>query len=151
MISNLKEIVNLWAENYKTNKRFLPEVSVLENELYSISGIDRSDPSGILLIPIDSKDLQFVGSACGTIGNKIFSNKSIVSFLKNRGVKEFLGIIYDPNADDTYERQVISLNSAALPIVGTDGHIFESLVSKNNGSFRYEKSKVLGWSVYESE
>ncbi|MEK6929014.1 MAG: hypothetical protein AABW65_03635 [Nanoarchaeota archaeon] len=150
-MTNLKEIVNHWTENYRANRESLPEVNVLEDELYSISGIDRSDPSGILLIPTDSKDLQFVGSACGNVGNKIFSNKSLVSFLKNRGVREFLGIIYDPNADDTYERQAIALSSVALPIVGKDGHIFESLVSKNDGSFRYERSRVQGWSVYESE
>jgi hypothetical protein len=150
-MANLKEIVNVWAENYRTNKESLPEASVLENELYSISGIERSEPSSILLIPTDSEDLQFVGSACGIAGNKIFSNKSLVSFLKNKGVKEFLGIIYDPDADDTYERQAIALNSVALPIVGRDGHIFESLVSKNEGSFRYERSKVSSWSVYESE
>jgi len=150
-MTNLKEIVKLWAENYRANKGSLPEVGVLEDELYSSSGIDRSDPSDILLIPIDSEDLQFVGSACGTVGNKIFSNKSLVSFLKKRGVKELLGIIYDSNADDTYERQAIALNSVALPIVGKDGHIFASLVSKSDGSFRYERSRVSGWSVYESE
>ena len=150
-MANLKEIVNNWTENYRVNRNSLPEADVLENELYSTSGIERSDPSSILLIPIDSLDLQHVGSACGTAGNKIFSNKSLVSFLKNRGVEKFLGIIYDPASDETYERQAIALSSVALPIVGKDGHIFESLVSKNNGSFRYERSGVPGWSVYESE
>lgn len=150
-MADLKEIVNNWTKKYKDKKSSLPGVDVLEDELYSISGIDRSDSSGILLIPTDSEELQFVGSACGTVGNRIFSNKSLVSFLKNKGVKEFLGIIYDPNADETYERQSIALSSVALPIAGKDGHIFESLASKNNGSFRYEISKVLGWSVYESE
>ncbi len=150
-MTNLKEIVKLWAEHYRTNKESLPEVDKLEDELYSTSGIERSEPSSFLLIPTDSEDLQHVGSACGVVGNRIFSSKSLVGFLKKRGVKKFLGIIYDPNADDTYERQAIALNSIALPIVGRDGHIFESLVSKNEGSFRYERSRVPGWSVYESE
>jgi hypothetical protein len=148
---SLKEIVNNLVENYQSNKGSLPEAAILENELYEISGIERSESAGILLIQIDSPDLKNIGSCCGTTGNRIFSNKSIVSFLKNLGVSQVLGIIYEPNSDDTYERNTIPLASIALPITGKDGHNFESLVSKNNGSFRYERSMVPGWSVYESE
>lgn len=144
----LKEIVNELAENYQINKDSLPN---LENELYSMSGIDSSDPVSILLIPIDSTALQHIGSVCGTVGNKIFSNRSLVSFLRNRDVKKFLGLVSYPDEDETYKEGVISLNSIALPIVGKDGHIFESLVDKLGGSFRYERSGVSGWSVYESE
>lgn len=150
-MTTLKEIVNKLAEDYQVNRGSIPEIDVLEQELYSVSGIDRHDPASILLIPIDSPNLHCFGSACGAVGNRIFSNKSLVSFLKNKGVRQFLGIIYDPASDDTYERDAVALNSIALPISGKDGHKFESLASKNEGSFRYEKSRVQGWSVYESE
>lgn len=150
-MTNLKEIVNRLAENYRTNKNSIPEVETLEQELYSMAGIDRKESASILLIPTDSEDLQYIGSACGDMGNKIFSNQFLVNLLRVRGVKRFLGIIYHPNADETYERGSIALNSVALPVGGIFGPIFESLVSKNKGSFRYEQSKVLGWSVYESE
>ncbi|MBS3146093.1 hypothetical protein J4471_00155 [Candidatus Woesearchaeota archaeon] len=150
-MDNLKEIVKQFADNYKNNGHDIEGVNILEEELYRMSGIDRSDPSGILLIPIDSPNLENIGSACGNVGNRIFSNKSLISFLKNKKVEKFLGIIYGPNANETYDRGVIALNSVALPITGRDGHIFESLATKNGGSFRYERSRIQGWSVFESE
>jgi len=150
-MEKLKEIVNQFAENYKENRGNIDGIDVLENELYQISGTDKSDPSNILLIPINSPDLENMGSVCGNVGNRVFSSKSLVSFLKNKEVKQFLGIIQDPNDDGSYENGTIALNSVALPIAGRDGHIFESLASKNGGSFRYERSRIPGWSVYESE
>jgi hypothetical protein len=150
-MTTLKEIISKYAENYQTNKAILPEADLLEDELYFIAGIEIGEPASVLLIPVDSADLQNIGSACGSVGNKVFSNKSIVDFLKNRGVKEFLGIISDTDSEDTYKNDVIALNAIALPITGKDGRIFESLASKSNGSFRYECSKAPNWSIYESE
>ncbi len=86
-MATLKEIVNRLAEKYQVNRGSIQGIDILEKELYSVSGIDRHDPASILLVSIDSPDLQCIGSACGAMGNRIFSNKSLVSFLKNRGVK----------------------------------------------------------------
>ena len=147
----LRGLVRGWAERYKTNGSSLPEVRTLEGELYSMSGIERHEPSSIVLIPIGSPDLHCVGSVCGVVGNRVFSSKSLVSFLSNRNVREILGIIGNPEDDETYQAQAVPLNSIALPIFGRNGHMFEHFVSKGNGSFRYERSRVLGWSVYESE
>jgi len=143
----LKEIVEQFAREYEKNRDKLPNADLLETDLCEMSGLEKTD-SYFVYIPIDSKDLQYFGSACGRVGNRIFSNKSLISFLRNRGVKYILGIIYKSNFERDGE---IPLSSIALPIVGKEGHIFEYLASKYEGSFRYERSAVEGWSVYESE
>ena len=151
-MTNLKDIVKNCSEYYQTRKEEVENFETLENELYHISGIQRNEPHSILLIKNDSYNLDYFGSACGHVGNKIFSNKEIQEFLKkySRG-KEILGIIYEPNSDDTYKNQTIPLSSVALPLIESDGRVFEHLTEREGGSFRCEPSKVDGWTIYESE
>ncbi|MBI5064934.1 hypothetical protein HZA97_01745 [Candidatus Woesearchaeota archaeon] len=148
---NLKQIVQDLFQNYKANKQTIQEREVLEEELLSFSGIERNDSYFFVLIPVDSPDLQHFGSACGEFGNKMFSSKSLATFLKNKDVKNILGIVYQPHSDFTYSNNTVALSAIALPIVGKDGHVFQFLAEKNKGSFRYERSRVKVWSVYESE
>jgi hypothetical protein len=148
---DLKAIVDRLAAAYGAKKTALPSATVLEAELHQMSGIDESDPSKILLLPLDSDALQYVGSACGSVGNRVFSNALLVGYLREKGVHEFLGIIYDPDAATTYDHGSIPLASIAVPLAGKDARKVEALASRSGGSFRQEDSRVRGWSVYESE
>ncbi len=148
---NLKQIVQDFFQNYEANKNSIRGREILEEELLSFSGIERNDSYFFVLIPVESPNLQHFGSACGEFGNKMFSSKSLATFLKNRDVKNILGIVYQPHSEFTYSNNAVALSAIALPIVGKDGHIFQFLAEKNKGSFRYERSGVNGWSVYESE
>ncbi|OYT41836.1 hypothetical protein B6U80_00275 [Candidatus Pacearchaeota archaeon ex4484_26] len=151
-MTNLKEIVNHFAESYKDSREDIKDASTLENELYEISGIDKTSPHAILLIPLDSSDLENVGSVCGTVGNRVFSNNELTRFLAEYcSGDKMLGIIDEPDSDETYRNNVIPLNAVALPIDNVNGRVFEYLVDREGGSFRGEGSKVSGWTVYESE
>ena len=114
------------------------------------------EPPVIVLIPIDAPELKYFGSDCGDADksgkwNRMFSNPSLITFLKNRRVEFILGIIAEPDSERMEKEGRISLSAIMLPIYGRDGHIFESIADKNFGSFRYERSRIDGWSVYESE
>ncbi len=150
-MKDLQAVIQKFSENYNVNRNTLPNSDTLEEELFMLSGISLSDEHSFLLIPLDSPELRYFGSTCGELGNKLFSNKSLVTFLKNRKVSQVLGIVYQPHSNSACSNDSVALSAIALPIVGKEGHIFEHLVSKNNGSFRYERSQVSGWSVYESE
>ncbi|MDI6738183.1 MAG: hypothetical protein QME12_06765 [Nanoarchaeota archaeon] len=150
-MEDLMSIVEKLSEQYKANRNSIPEAETIEKELHSMSGIGREMPHSLVMIMLDSPHMAYAGSSCGTSENRVFQSKSLVSFLRNRGVRYVVGIVYEPKDPETYERGFIPLSSVALPIAGRDGHIFQSIVSKSNGSFRYERSRVNGWSVYESE
>jgi hypothetical protein len=147
-MANLKAIVDELAQNYQAQRDNIPGVEILEKEIYTMSGIERNDPHTLILAQIDSPHLKHIGSACGVIGNKVFSKEQLMGFLKEKNVEYVVGIIYDPKFEG---EESIGLNSVALPIAEKDAEAFEELVSDLDGSFRYEDSRLKGWSVYESE
>jgi len=149
-LQNLKKIVEEFSENYQTSRDSVP--NELEKELYSLTGIIQDvDPHCLLKIPIDSPHLRHIGSALGKFANNMFSDESLIDFLKEKGVEYILGIILRPESNSHYAMGTIPLNSIALPIKGEDAETFVTEAEKAGGSFRYEPSKVEGWSLYESE
>ncbi|MBU4501446.1 MAG: hypothetical protein KKA79_02545 [Nanoarchaeota archaeon] len=147
----LKDIVSELSQNYQDKRENISGIDLIEEDLYMMSGVDHSDPHALLLIKIDSPHLEYIGSSCGKVGNKIFSDKGLIDFLKNKDVEHIIGILYDPDSEYAYQGEAIGLNSIAMPIVGEDGYVFEDLAGELKGSFRYEESRIKGWSVYESE
>jgi len=151
-MTNLKNIVEEFRDNYKERREDVNEVETLENELYSISGIDKNSQHAIVLMPFDSEHFDNFGSVCGHVGNKVFSNREIQKFLSEYAHGKWaLGIIDEPDLDDTYKNQTIPLSSVALPLIESDGRVFEYLTNREGGSFRCGSSKVDGWTIYESE
>lgn len=149
---DLKEIVKELSEDYKNRRDKIKDVELLEEDLYTLSGLEKDDAHAFLYITIGSPYLQYVGSACGNFGNKVFLNENIVDFLKNKGVESILGILRDPECEEeTYEYSSIPLASIVLPINEEDGLKFEDMVGQAGGSFRCDTSHVKGWTVYESE
>jgi len=150
-MKKLANIVKELSALYQKEKRNIPSIEFLEDEMCSASGLEPDDSYTLLFIPIDSHYLKNIGSACGRIGNKVFSKKSLVGFLRDRGVEYILGVFNEPDSEYSYDGKYIGLSSIAIKITERDGEAFEDLVRKFNGSFRYEKSCVDGWSFYESE
>ncbi|MDD5171724.1 MAG: hypothetical protein PHF60_01680 [Candidatus ainarchaeum sp.] len=181
------EIISEFAAEYTKLKPTLPQGEVIEKEILDMAGaLDvHGDPQfnyTLVAVSLDSPHISIVGSSCGNgpaDARELFSNKSLVTFLRNRGVTHIFGVVVGEMLDTAETRHLmamvnpaiealcapgypkpsepepevtaIKLSGIALPIVGRDGHIFEGLVRRSHGSFRYEHSQVPDWSVYESE
>ena len=93
------------------------------------------------LVKIPLEKLSFFGTACGSTGNRPFSQK-VLDFLKSKGFDFILA---------TVEDKTLEISSAAIHATEKSGVKLEKMIEENAGSLRCDGSKVGGWTVYESE
>jgi hypothetical protein len=112
-------------------------------ELLSIAGYDEKTLSNdgwvIIKAPIDQ--LPAFGTFCGSKNNKAFS-KNVLDFLRDKKVEFVLALTdgKDPR-----------ISSAIIELGYEDGEALGEMISINGGSLRSEKSRIEGWSTFESE
>lgn len=119
----------------------------LKEELLEMAGLKESelaDPQagfdlGLMKIPVN--ELSSFSTACGTKGNKPFSAQAI-DFLRARDVDFIVAL---------GENREPLLSSAAINLIREDAEKFEEIINSGLGSLRAEKSRLTGWSVFESE
>ena len=128
-------------------------VELLELDLCNLAGIDTEDDEPTerpvyLSAPVDSPWLQYVGTACGRVGNRVFADADLIYFLKEAKVEYVIGVTIPAMFDG---RPSIALCSVVLPLQGENADKFAAMVENLGGSFRRDNASVKGWNGYESE
>jgi hypothetical protein len=118
-------------------------VGGLKKELIKIYGYDEADMNsdGLAIIKIPVTELSIFSTFAGRNDNKAFSGTAL-DFLRDKDV-EFVVAISD--------KENPKIVSAIMKINIENGEIFSDKVSENGGSLRCERSKIVGWSTFESE
>lgn len=93
------------------------------------------------LIKIPLSELPIFGTFAGTKDNNPFTSEAI-DFLKSKNIEFIIGLGENKNP---------ILSSAAINISLEEATDFLEIISINKGSLRPEKSKVNGWSIFETE
>jgi hypothetical protein len=148
--------------NYNAKKAGLPHYKKIEEQLLETAGIVSNEQYAFVMIDIGSPDTGKFTSACGTAALPVFSNVDVIRFLRENGVNGIIGVVYDHEAQDTYDGKRVPLSAIVLPINEERGRKFEEIVSRIGGSFRCEKLNLetinkddlsckWHWTIYESE
>lgn len=137
IIAELKESFKDWL------KKDPEQGAEIKSELLSIAGQSESELNndGMVIVKVPAGELSIFSTFCGTKGNKAF-DENVLNFLKDKEV-EFVVAISD--------EEVPKITSAVIKISQEDGETLSEMISENEGSLRYDKTKIEGWSAFESE
>ena len=156
---NSEKIIQKFSRRFHQEKFYIfsSKAQEVEESLRRMAGLDSNfvndDEIAFVLIPINNPDIVYFGSSCGTVGNTVFSDKSVIKFLKKKKVRFVIGIVDLYDVEEANKKEIISLSSIVLNISEKDGERFEELIYDAEGTFRCDTISVLGksWSIYESE
>ena len=112
-------------------------------ELISIAGYDETElaEDGWVIIKAPIDQLPTFSTFCGSKNNKAF-DKKVLDFLRNKKVEFIVALT---------AKKELKISSGVIEINEKDGKTLAQLISKNGGSFRNDKSRINGWSTFESE